>query len=179
MFEFYTVILSLFDSGGVVLYPLFLLTFMLWVLLLERYIYFYFYAGKFKKYLIMEYINTKDCFGTYQIYIKNHLIMQYKEALLSNSNLVKVLYALAPLLGLLGTVIGMMEIFDIMAIVGNSSARSLSNGVAMATIPTLCGMVIAIGSILFIKRYENMVQNEILNMFESTKYGTTKNKNRQ
>lgn len=165
MLEFYDSILVFFDKGGVVLYPLFILTLILWILLLDRFIFIYFYAKKIKQELLKEYEESKNKFGTYQIYLKNDLLMQYKMALFTNKNLIKVLYALAPLFGLLGTVIGMIEIFDIMAITGNSSAHSLSNGVAMATIPTLCGMGIAISSIFFIKRYENMANKELLHMF--------------
>ena len=48
---------------------------------------------------------------------------------------------LCPLLGLLGTVTGMIEVFDVMAISGSGNARSMASGVSRATIPTMAGMV--------------------------------------
>ncbi len=57
-------------------------------------------------------------------------------------------------MGLLGTVTGMIEVFDVMAIQGTSNVKAMANGVSMATIPTMAGMVIALSGILFEKRLE-------------------------
>ena len=55
--------------------------------------------------------------------------------------------ALCPLLGLLGTVTGMIEVFDVMAISGSGNARSMASGVSKATIPTMAGMVGALSGV--------------------------------
>lgn len=55
--------------------------------------------------------------------------------------MIKALVAVCPLLGLLGTVTGMIEVFDVMAYLGTGSARSMANGISKATIPTMAGMV--------------------------------------
>ena len=57
--------------------------------------------------------------------------------------------ALAPLLGLLGTVTGMIEVFEIMAITDGADAKAMSAGVSKATIPTMAGMVVSLSGILF------------------------------
>ncbi|MCB1741811.1 MAG: MotA/TolQ/ExbB proton channel family protein [Gammaproteobacteria bacterium] len=54
------------------------------------------------------------------------------------------LVALSPLLGLLGTVYGMIEIFELIAVTGTGDARALASGIARATVPTATGMVIAV-----------------------------------
>jgi biopolymer transport protein ExbB len=41
----------------------------------------------------------------------------------------------------MGTVTGMIEVFDVMAISGSGNARSMASGVSRATIPTMAGMV--------------------------------------
>jgi biopolymer transport protein ExbB len=168
MIEFYDAILIFLDKGGIVLYPLFFLTLFIWVLLLDRYMFLYFYAKKAKVAIQNEYAEQKEKFGTYQIYIENSLREKFKEQLFTNKNLIRVLYTMAPLIGLLGTVLGMIEIFDTIAVTGSSSAKSLSNGVALATIPTLCGMVIVVSSIFFIKKYEQKANYEIINLFGQT-----------
>jgi biopolymer transport protein ExbB len=48
----------------------------------------------------------------------------------------------------------MIEVFDVMAIQGTSNVKAMANGVSMATIPTMAGMVIALSGILFEKRLE-------------------------
>jgi biopolymer transport protein ExbB len=53
-----------------------------------------------------------------------------------------------PLLGLLGTVTGMLEVFDAMAATGSNNARLMAAGVSKATVSTLAGMVVAIMALL-------------------------------
>jgi biopolymer transport protein ExbB len=54
---------------------------------------------------------------------------------------------LCPLLGLLGTVTGMVAVFDAMATLGGN-ARSMAAGVSMATIPTMAGMIASLSGLL-------------------------------
>ncbi|WP_204355692.1 MULTISPECIES: MotA/TolQ/ExbB proton channel family protein [Marinobacter] len=59
--------------------------------------------------------------------------------------IIEVIAALAPLLGLLGTVMGMMEAFSTMASTeGRASASQLSGGIYQALMTTAAGLVIAI-----------------------------------
>ena len=51
--------------------------------------------------------------------------------------------------GLLGTVTGMIEVFDVMAITGSGNARGMAAGVSKATLPTMAGMVAALSGMLF------------------------------
>ena len=46
---------------------------------------------------------------------------------------------LAPLLGLLGTILGMIEVFHILAVTGGGDAKAMAGGVAKATIPQWLG----------------------------------------
>ena len=50
-------------------------------------------------------------------------------------------------MGLLGTVTGMIEVFNILAITGGGDARSMASGVSKATIPTMAGMVAALSGV--------------------------------
>ncbi len=58
----------------------------------------------------------------------------------------------APLLGLLGTVLGMIQIFRVVASSGNAVAEQLSAGIAQALITTAAGLIIAIPT-LFVHSY--------------------------
>lgn len=60
---------------------------------------------------------------------------------------IQALVALAPLFGLLGTVWGMIEVFNIMAVTGGGDAKSMAGGVSKATIPTMAGMVAALSGV--------------------------------
>jgi len=61
--------------------------------------------------------------------------------------IIKTMVALCPLLGLLGTVTGMIEVFNIMAVTGGGDAKSMAGGVSRATIPTMAGMVAALSGV--------------------------------
>ena len=61
--------------------------------------------------------------------------------------MIKTLVALAPLFGLMGTVTGMIEVFNIMAVTGGGDAKSMAGGVSKATIPTMAGMVAALSGV--------------------------------
>lgn len=62
--------------------------------------------------------------------------------------LISTLIKVCPLLGLLGTVLGMLEVFDALAATGSNNPRSMAAGVSKATVSTLAGMVVAIGGLL-------------------------------
>ena len=64
-----------------------------------------------------------------------------------NIPMIQTCVALCPLLGLLGTVTGMVEVFEVMAISGSSNPRSMAAGVSKATVPTMAGMVAALSGI--------------------------------
>jgi len=51
---------------------------------------------------------------------------------------------ICPLLGLLGTVSGMVAVFDVLSITGTSNPRAMADSIGQATIPTMAGMVVAI-----------------------------------
>ena len=63
--------------------------------------------------------------------------------------LLKALVVLCPLLGLLGTVTGMIQVFDVVAMTGTGNARALASGISRATVPTMAGMVVAIPGLYF------------------------------
>jgi biopolymer transport protein ExbB len=74
--------------------------------------------------------------------------------------LINTLVALCPLLGLLGTVTGMIEVFDVMATAGNSNARAMAAGVSKATIPTMAGMVAALSGLYFSVQLQKFAKDE-------------------
>ena len=58
--------------------------------------------------------------------------------------MLRTLVPLAPLLGLIGTVSGMLEVFDSMALRGSADARAMASGVSEAMICTLTGLAVSI-----------------------------------
>jgi biopolymer transport protein ExbB len=64
------------------------------------------------------------------------------------------------MLGLLGTVTGMIEVFDVMAMAGSGNARGMASGVSKATLPTMAGMVAALSGMLFSIQLDRFANDE-------------------
>jgi biopolymer transport protein ExbB len=79
-----------------------------------------------------------------QLQLLNEKILEIKPKINKNLMTISVLTAIAPLLGLLGTVFGIVTTFDIIAAIGTANARSLASGISEALITTKTGLIIAI-----------------------------------
>ena len=81
--------------------------------------------------------------------------------------LIQVLVALCPLLGLLGTVLGMIGVFEVIAVSGNDDAQAMARGVYRATIPTMAGLVVALSGIYFTVRLRRLADHETSRLMDS------------
>ena len=71
-------------------------------------------------------------------------ILRETAPLESGLPLIKVLYVIAPLVGLLGTVVGMIVTFQQITLFGTGDPRMMANGISMALITTVLGLMVAI-----------------------------------
>lgn len=71
--------------------------------------------------------------------------------------------SISPLLGLFGTVVGMIEIFGSQTAVGNSPAI-LAHGISVALYNTAFGLIVAIPSMIFYRHFRSQVDSLIIEM---------------
>ena len=76
----------------------------------------------------------------------------------------EIVTAIAPLLGLLGTVLGMSQVFDVIAEVGLGQTKAFSGGIAQALRTTIIGLTVAIPSLIAYSSFDRKVDNLILEM---------------
>lgn len=165
-------IINLVHSGGAVMYPLVVCSFILWYTLVQRFILLK-RGSKLKNrdlVLKMSNISTNTCFLTLvskiihnnKLLIQKKLIIEAQEKLGRYKNIITSIVTTAPLLGLLGTVIGMIETFDGL---GNMNLYTQSGGIAggisQALITTQMGLAVAIPG-LILGRSMNKKQNKLL-----------------
>ncbi len=62
--------------------------------------------------------------------------------------LIAVLASVAPLLGLLGTVLGMIETFEVIALFGTGNAKAMAGGISVALVTTQAGLLVAVPGLL-------------------------------
>ena len=73
---------------------------------------------------------------------------------------------ISPLLGLLGTVIGMIKVFSAIMISGVGDANVLAGGISEALITTAAGLTVAIPSYFFYRFFRGMVSEYVISMEE-------------
>lgn len=76
-------------------------------------------------------------------------ILRETAPLESGLSFIKVLYVVAPLLGLLGTVVGMIATFQMITLFGTGDPRMMAGGISMALVTTVLGLVVAIPLTIF------------------------------
>lgn len=145
-------------TGGGVLYLVAFALFLMWVLMIERFWFLNSVFPKLKQQIISDWDARKDTTSWYAHRIRDAWISQASDKLSTNMLLIKTLVAMCPLIGLLGTVWGMINVFETMATQGTGNARLMASGISMATIPTMAGMVAALSGVFFSSRLESKVK---------------------
>ena len=135
------------ELGGDVLFVIGYLTLFMWILIVERLVYLRFGHKRLAANAQQMWEGRKDHKSWNAHQIRTRLISQVSSEVERNIPLIQTCVALCPLLGLLGTVTGMVEVFEVMAISGSGNPRSMAGGVSKATIPTMAGMVAALSGV--------------------------------
>jgi biopolymer transport protein ExbB len=81
-------------------------------------------------------------------------------------NTLGTIAGISPLLGLLGTVIGMIKVFSSIMVHGVGDANQLAGGISEALITTAAGLTVAIPSFFFYRYYKGKVEAYVVSMEE-------------
>lgn len=144
-------------AGGPVLMVIMATTFVMWGMILERVLYWSTAHGGVVSRAKRAWTARSDHNSWYAHAIRDRLISEAREEASQFNGLIRSLVAVTPLLGLLGTVTGMVFVFDVMAVTGSSNARLMAAGITRATIPTMAGLVASLSGLIFINAFEQQV----------------------
>ncbi len=81
-------------------------------------------------------------------------------------NTLGTIASIGPLLGLLGTVFGMIEIFSSLMAHGSGDPSALAGGISVALVTTAAGLTVAIPSLVFYRYFERLVDDYVMSMEE-------------
>jgi len=155
------------EVGGDVLIAIFVVTLAMWILIVERFWYMsWVHPGEAKK-VVDDWKKREDHTTWCALHIRRQQISELDLKMTRSLSTIKTLIAVCPLLGLLETVTGMIEVFTIMALVGSGNARAMASGVSMATIPTMAGMVAALSGMYFSARLDRVVRRKMAKVKDS------------
>lgn len=140
------------DQGGFLMPWIAVLTFVMWTLTFERV---WYYKGALKGEVqrsldAWEARKERKSWAAHQI--RTATVSRMSENINRNLDLIATLIAICPLMGLMGTVTGMIDVFSVLAATGGGDAKQMAGGVSKATIPTMAGMVAALSG-LFANTY--------------------------
>ena len=158
------------DTGGTVLWIILWVSICLWSLIVERLVYFKHAYPLQQQHWIEQWQQRANKNSQQALFVRQCIISEAKVSMGKTIPIIKMLVALCPLLGLLGTVTGMIHVFDVMAVTGTGNARAMASGVSQATIPTMAGMVIAIAGLYFSKMIEQRVSDETHHLTDLLQY---------
>jgi len=139
-----TAVAELVEGGGPFVEWIFLCGVVLWTLIFERIWYFRRVFPTESKQMLERWRARRDHHSWCARQIRQTMVSRLNAGMTSSLPLMRVLVPLSPLLGLIGTVSGMLEVFDSMALRGSADARTMASGVSHAMICTMTGLAVSI-----------------------------------
>ena len=149
------------QRGGPVLWVIAWLLLIKWSLVFERVWYLNTTHKKNVKNTLADWNARKDTKSWSAHQIRTMMISKISLDVRNTLPIIEVLVTICPLLGLIGTVTGMIEVFFVMAVSGGGDAKSMAGGVSKATIPTMAGMVGAISGFFAFNYLKSKVDRDI------------------
>ena len=158
--EFLAPILDFVETGGNILLFIGVVAAIMWTMIVERSWYFIGAHRRDVQRIRALWAARSDHSSWNAHKIRILLISQMRLKLTRGLRLIRTIVVVCPMFGLLGTVTGMIEVFDVMAISGSGNARAMAGGVSKATLPTMAGMVAALSGMIFAIQMDRFAKKE-------------------
>lgn len=160
-FNMFDILAGYLNLGGPVVVALLASTFLMWMLISERVLYFNFAVAKLIQDKLDSWAGRSDR-GSWEAHA-------YRERLISEVRVenerflgaIRSLIVITPLLGLLGTVTGMIEVFQVITDTGSSNARLMASGISKATVPTMTGLAVSLTGVFAINYLDRQHEKAI------------------
>lgn len=140
---------ALLDRGGEVMPYILILSLLLWILILERYWFFLFTYPQELARLREAWAARRERRSRAAHKLRAHLGAQFTAATRRSLPLIRTIIQVLPLLGLLGTVTGMIETFEVITVFGGNNRRGVAAGISEALLCTMAGLVTALSGLYF------------------------------
>jgi len=157
----------LMESGGTVLWLILLASLLMWTLIVERYIFVYVQYPRMVRQLLDEWQQREDRRSWYAHQIRQGMITRCRVQLQHYLMPIRTLTVALPMLGLLGTVSGMIQTFDVMTVFGTGNVQGMAGGISVALITTMGGLMTALSGLYFSTQLTQRVGREVDNVADA------------
>ena len=174
IYDLYLATMEQFKLGGMCMYPLIMTCFAMWLLIFKKLMDLHylskgtrttdeilrsigkpgFTAALWQRQILDGYLSEVTDSPSLNENLLLSLNIRQRSYLEKHTGTIALLAAIAPLLGLLGTVTGMIKTFDVIATFGTGNARALAAGISEALITTETGLVLAVPGLFFVSFIE-------------------------
>ncbi|MDX9741640.1 MAG: MotA/TolQ/ExbB proton channel family protein [Gammaproteobacteria bacterium] len=149
--------LEFFERGGYVVWIILLVSSVMWMLIVERYWFVLFGAGKRHAQFVNQWRNITADTPAAREWMRQGMLMEFQAQMRRSLPTILTMTAVLPLLGLFGTVTGMIKTFDALTLFGSGNPRGLAAGISEALLTTLAGLVTALSGIYFSSSLEGRI----------------------
>lgn len=161
------------QQGGWVLWLVFCTSLLLWLCIFERLWFFRFEYPVLRKNTLALWAQRSDKTSWFASVTRRLLVSEVGLRLNARVKFIQTLIIICPLMGLLGTVTGMVNLFDLIALNGNSDVKAMSAGIYRAILPTLAGLLVGLSGYYFALRLGQKAQRSLQSLSDHLVLGAS------
>ncbi|AXQ30706.1 MotA/TolQ/ExbB proton channel family protein [Solimonas sp. K1W22B-7] len=151
---------QLIIAGGPLVLWILLAGILMWTLIFERLWFFQTQLSPMVTGLLADWKGRPEHQSWASHQVRKAMISRLNGAMAENMPVLKVLIPMCPLLGLVGTVHGMLEVFDSMAILGSADARTMASGVSKAMNCTMTGLAVSVTGMYPVFHFQSAIRKQ-------------------
>jgi biopolymer transport protein ExbB len=151
-------LLLFFERGGVVLWVILAMSVLMWALILDRYAHYFFIMPKHRTRLLRRWGHDPTGGGGPSTPRVNAMMAAFNAPMHRFLLPIHTLASILPLLGLLGTISGMIKVFEVITVFGVGNARGMATGISEALITTMAGLVTALSGLYFCVNLQSLAE---------------------
>ena len=150
----------LFEQGGLILWAILFTSLLLWLLILERYWFHWTLLPPLRDRLRAQWVaGPHDLTHGLSFRRIEALVRDLRAESDKNMLALQALVGILPLLGLLGTVSGMIKVFEVITAFGSGNTRGMASGISEALVTTMAGLFTALSGLFFVSNLEQRAED--------------------